>query len=189
MATWITKAWRHLTVLASTALIASVSAIAPAYAGPGPMQVEEPAVRGAQPPIQPEKEQASWKARKKAGLTPDQQASLKARQQTMKDMMVLIQQKRRALQEARPEDRQALAAELHGLIIEKGLASDRVNRAPVRTDGKREGGLEKQGGSDAMDQEKAARVREERPAAVEPKPRVREERRRTHEDRSWNWED
>ena len=94
-------------------------------AGPGPMQVEEPDLSESKPPIQPEKDQAGWKAKNSALLTPDQQAALKSRQETMKDMMILIQQKRRALREARPEDREVLARELHNLILEKAQVTER----------------------------------------------------------------
>lgn len=95
-------------------------------AGPVPMQVEEPKTVGAQPPIQPEKDQAGWKSRKNASLTASQKAALKARQDTMKDMMAMIQQKRRAIREAHPEQRQALAQELHELILEQTQGADRT---------------------------------------------------------------
>lgn len=130
-----------------------------AVAGPGPMQVEEPDLKGAKPPIQPEKDQAGWKHKKSAGLTPTQKAALKARQETMKDMVALIQQKRRALKEARPEDREALAQELHNLIIEKAqVAAERRDRK----DGNREPGFEKPGDSDL---DKNARVRNAAPGS------------------------
>jgi hypothetical protein len=97
------------------------------------MQVEEPDAQSVQPPIQPEKDQEGWKARKKASLTASQKAALRTRQETMKDMMALIQQKRLAIREARPEDRQALAQELHAIILEQSQGADRSRgRAAAR---------------------------------------------------------
>jgi hypothetical protein len=126
----------------------------PVAAGPGPMQVEEPVSKAAQPPIQPEKDQAGWKAGKSASLTASQKAALKARQETMKDMVALIQQKRRAIKEARPEERQALALELHNLILEQTQAADR-GRGKSRKDSQRAG----KPVSDPSDLDANARVR------------------------------
>lgn len=179
-----TKPWK---LLASLALGTAFVLVARAWAGPGPMQVEEPSVGGGRPPIQPEKDQESWTARKNASLTPAQQAALKARQETMKDMMALIQQKRRALRDARPEDREALAQELHNLIIEKGLVSTRLDHGKGRMESKRDGS-DKLSAADAGDGGKAARLGEDRPfgAAAEDKGRQwegrEESRRRSHED-------
>lgn len=108
-------------------------------AGPGPMQVEEPDAQAAQPPIQPDQDREGWKSRKNATLTASQQAALKSRQQTMKDMMALIQQKRLAIRDARPEDRQALAQELHHLILEQAQGAERTQgRTASRPDAKSE---------------------------------------------------
>jgi hypothetical protein len=101
------------------------------------MQVEEPAAHAVKPPIQPDKDQEGWRSRKNATLTASQKAALKARQDTMKDMMALIQQKRRAIREARPEDRQALSLELHNLILEQAQGAERTRaRAESRKDEK-----------------------------------------------------
>lgn len=91
-------------------------------AAPGSMQVEEPVLGGPKPPVQPEIDQKAWTSKPQADLTDEQQASLKARQETMKDMVALIQKKRLAIRDARPEQREALALELHNLILEKGQA-------------------------------------------------------------------
>lgn len=101
----------------------------PSAAGPGPMQVEEPATQAGKPPIQPDQDREGWKSRKNATLTASQKAALQARQETMKDMMALVQQKRRAIREARPEDRQALAQELQKLILEQAQDADRARAA------------------------------------------------------------
>lgn len=117
-------------MLAAAGILCSAS---PAVAGPGPMQVEEPELKGPKPPIQPEKDQASWKDKRSASLTPTQKAAHQARQETMKDMVALIKQKRRALKDARPEDREALALELHNLILEKSqIANSGRSRAERR---------------------------------------------------------
>ncbi len=161
-----------------------------ALAGPGPMQVEEPGLGRSNPPIEPEKDQAAWKERKSASLTPEQKAALKNRQQTMRDMMLLIQQKRRALREARPEDRQALARELHNLILEKAQVAD-IGR--VREHRKGDAGKgEADGSSSSVEQ--SARLREGTPTGnadkkirqheqLEEAQRQQEQRRRAQEER------
>lgn len=147
---------------AGTGLFGASSAIA----GPGSMQVEEPSMDGPKPPIQPEKDQASWKNKRNGGLTDAQKDALKARQERMDDMVALIRQKRRAIREARPEQRQALALELHNLILEKSQDAD---RALNRKDTSREG-LERQGdGTEAG--EKSFRVLESRQNQIEAKAR------------------
>lgn len=135
--------------------------VASALAGPGPMQVEEPGRGASHPPIEPEKDGESWKDKKSARLTPDQKAALKNRQQTMKDMMLLIQQKRRALREARPEDRRALAQELHNLILEKAQEADRGRNHGARKEDARNAG---KGNPDGAVVDKSARVRDALPA-------------------------
>lgn len=137
------------------------------HASPGPMQVEEPALIGPKPPIQPEKDQDSWKAKKSASLTAAQKAALKARQERMDDMVALIRQKRRAIKEAKPEDRQALANELHSLIIEK---SNAVERGRARSQGRKDASREP--GADAGElPEKSLRVQEARQSQLDQKAR------------------
>jgi len=143
---------------------------ASALAGPGPMQVEEPGLSGSNPPIEPEKDQASWKEKKNASLTPDQKAALKNRQQTMKDMMILIQQKRRALREARPEDRRALAQELHNLILEKAQEAERGRDYAIRKGEERKAG---KGDPEGASVDASARVREAPPAG-NPDKKIRQ---------------
>lgn len=162
--------------------------VSSALAGPGPMQVEEPGLGESNPPIEPEKDQAAWKERKNASLTPDQKAALKNRQQTMKDMMLLIQQKRRALRDARPEDRQALARELHNLILEKAQVAElgRVHEHRKGDAGKgdAEGSAVDQSarlreGSQAGNADKKVRQHEQ----LEEAQRQQEQRRRVQEDK------
>lgn len=164
---WMVKAaWL---LAAGTWLLGASTAIA----RPGPMQVEEPAMNGPKPPIQPEKDQASWKSKRSGGLTAAQQEALKARQERMEDMVALIRQKRRAIREARPEQRQALALELHNLILEKSQTVER-GRELNRNDTSREG-LERQAdGSDATD--KSLRVNEAKQNQLDAKARQLEHR-------------
>lgn len=168
----MTMAW---TRTLSTGLLAAglvLAGAAPSLAGPGPMQVEEPSLNQAAPPIQPEKDKASWKNKKSATLTPEQQAALKNRRETMKDMLTLIQQKRRALLEARPEDREALARELHNLILEKAQVADRGRDHEARKDGARNPGHDNPGEGDAS---KNARVQDASKAGSEKKIRQLEQ--------------
>lgn len=135
----------------------ALCAASAAAAGPGPMQVEEPQPGESRPPIRPEEEQASWKDRKSAGLTPAQKEALRNRRETMEDMILLIRQKRCALREARPEDRQALARELHTLILEKAEEAERGRDHEKLKAASRNAG---RGGPDADAPDKSARVRE-----------------------------
>lgn len=129
-------------------------------AAPGRMQVEEPASAGPQPPIEPERDLKAWKAKRNAGLTNDQKAALKARQETMKDMVALIQQKRRAIQAAKPKDREVLAQELHSLILEKSM-SDRGERGRGFSDERKDGVRESRGGeTESVDLDASLRIRE-----------------------------
>src|SRR5262245_30504007 len=82
------------------------------------MQVEEPGLARVAPPILPDQEHKDWKANPD-GLTQAQKDALKERQDRMKQMISLIQEKRKAIQAAKPEDKAALARELHSLILEK----------------------------------------------------------------------
>ena len=138
----------------------ALSAATSAVAAPGSMRVEEPSANAARPPIEPERDKQAWKSKRGASLTDEQKASLKARQETMKDMMLLIQQKRRAIRAARPEEREALALELHNLILERSELNA-LNRG--RNEGRKEGASasDRQGQADLPEaQERSLRVRE-----------------------------
>lgn len=177
-----TRAW----LLAAAGVVAFLGSAAPVMAGPGPMQVEEPELKGPKPPIQPEKDQASWKDKKSASLTPAQKQALQVRQETMKDMVALIKQKRRALKDARPEDREALALELHNLILEK---SQIANSGRSRAERKETKAANKQS-SGETDADKNARVRDasgnrssRAQEQQEERLRLQEQRRKALEER------
>lgn len=173
---------------AGLALSAAMSAVA----APGSMRVEEPSANAARPPIEPEKDKQAWRSKRGASLTDEQKASLKARQETMKDMMLLIQQKRRAIRAARPEDREALALELHNLILERSELKG-LNRG--RNEGRKDGAPapERQGQADLPEaQERSLRVREAQQGQAEQKARQieqKEEAQRRNEERRRLWEE
>jgi hypothetical protein len=171
----------------------ALSATTAAVAAPGSMRVEEPAANAVRPPIEPEKDKQAWKSKRGASLTDEQKAALKARQETMKDMMLLIQQKRRAIRAARPEDREALALELHNMILER---SEIAGRNRGRNEARKEGAPapERQGQADLPEaQDLGLRVREAQQNQAEQKARQleqkedalrkQEERRRLLEER------
>lgn len=170
----------------------ALSVATTASAAPGSMRVEEPSANAARPPIEPEKDKQAWKSKRGANLTDEQKAALKARQETMKDMMLLIQQKRRAIRAARPEEREALALELHNLILESSEIGGR-NRG--RNEGRKEGvpAPERQGQADLPDaQERSLRVREAHQGQAEQKAKQmehKEEIQRKHEERRRLWEE
>ena len=84
--------------------------------GPGRMQVEEPAAAVPDPNAQASK---AWQKSHAKGLTDAQKAAFRERKEKMEGMVSLIKAKRKALQDAKPEERAALARELHSLILEK----------------------------------------------------------------------
>lgn len=84
--------------------------------GPGRMQVEEPTTAARDTNAQTSK---AWQKSHAKGLTDAQKAAFRERKEKMEGMVSLIKAKRKALQDAKPEERAALARELHSLILEK----------------------------------------------------------------------
>jgi len=100
--------------------------------GPGRMQVEEPASATANPD---QRDSKAWQKSHAKGLTEAQKAAFRERKDKMEGMITLIKAKRKALQEAKPQERAALARELHSLILEKDSdPSEVASAASVRTD-------------------------------------------------------
>jgi len=100
--------------------------------GPGRMQVEEP-VSAADNPDQ--RDSKAWQKSHAKGLTEEQKTAFRERKDKMEGMIALIKAKRKALQEAKPEERAALARELHSLILEKDSdPSEVTSAASVRPD-------------------------------------------------------
>lgn len=98
--------------------------------GPGRMQVEEPAAAASNPDARDSK---AWQKIHAKGLTDAQKAAFRERKEKMEGMIALIKAKRKALQDAKPEERAALARELHSLILEKDTdPSEMASAASVR---------------------------------------------------------
>jgi hypothetical protein len=128
------KAYSH-----GAAKTASASA-RPADSAPGPgrMQVEEPASAASAPDAKASK---AWQKSHAKGLTEAQKAAFRERKEKMEGLIALIKAKRKALRDAKPEERAALARELHSLILEKdpdpsdlaaaARVEDKVAPAPV----------------------------------------------------------
>jgi hypothetical protein len=84
----------------------------------GQMQVEEPSLAAVPAPERDAKISKAQRNRAR-GLTAEQKQAFRERKEKMQEMITLITEKRRALQAAKPEERAALARELHSLILEK----------------------------------------------------------------------
>jgi hypothetical protein len=80
------------------------------------MQVEEPASAASSPDAKASK---AWQKSHAKGLTEAQKAAFRERKEKMEGLIALIKAKRKALRDAKPEERAALARELHSLILEK----------------------------------------------------------------------
>jgi uncharacterized coiled-coil protein SlyX len=86
----------------------------------GTMQVEEPSLSQSSPPINPERESMSWQAKTRPhALTEEQKSAMRDRRERMKAMVAELKQKRKAMDDATPEEKAALARELHSFILEK----------------------------------------------------------------------
>jgi len=86
----------------------------------GQMQVEEPSVgASANPPILHSAKISKEQRAPARGLSADQKQAFHDRKEKMQRMITLITEKRRALQAAKPEERAALALELHRMILDR----------------------------------------------------------------------
>lgn len=100
--------------------------------GPGRMQVEEPASASTKTDGRDSK---AWQKSHAKGLTDAQKAAFRERKEKMEGMIALIKAKRKALQDAKPQERAALARELHSLILEKDSdPSEVASAASVRAE-------------------------------------------------------
>lgn len=89
----------------------------PAVAGSGRMKVEVPKSAASAPDARGASK--AWQKSHAKGLTEDQKKAFRDRKEGMETLISVIKAKRKALHEAKPEDRAALARELHSLILEK----------------------------------------------------------------------
>jgi hypothetical protein len=134
------KTYAHASPKASAASAKSPAAretgaaarAADAAPGAGRMQVEEPAA-AAQPGPNASK---AWQKSHPKGLTEEQKTAFRERKEKMEGMISLIKAKRQALREAKPEERAAIARELHVLILEKDGEPATVTTAAARVDDK-----------------------------------------------------
>lgn len=97
------------------------------------MQVEEPGIASLGP-VNPDGERAGWdeKEKDRQDLTPEQKQALEERRQRVKEMTLLIQEKREAIRTAKDGERQALTQELHNLVIE-GDAGEKGDLSQARS--------------------------------------------------------
>ncbi|HKP95706.1 MAG TPA: hypothetical protein VJ385_08110 [Fibrobacteria bacterium] len=103
------------------------AASVPAAPGAGKMQVEEPKAAA---PLGSARESKAWQKNHARGLTEAQRQAFRDRKEKMEGMIAVIKEKRMALASAKPEERAAIARELHTLMLEKdpvsGSATARV---------------------------------------------------------------
>jgi hypothetical protein len=103
--------------------------------GPGRMQVEEPSTAASDPDARDSK---AWQKSHAKGLTDAQKAAFRERKEKMEGMIALIKAKRKALRDAKPGERAALARELHSLILEKDSDPSQVASAAALRPGELE---------------------------------------------------
>ncbi|MEO6094681.1 MAG: hypothetical protein ABIW76_03030 [Fibrobacteria bacterium] len=82
----------------------------------GRMQVEEPK---AAVPMGAAEESRDWQNHHARGLTEAQKQAFRGRKEKMEGMIAVIKEKRKALRDAKPEERAMIARELHSFILEK----------------------------------------------------------------------
>jgi hypothetical protein len=163
------KGFAHDIAKPAAAKDASVRSQNPAP-GPGRMQVDEPASATDNPD---QRDSKAWQKSHAKGLTEEQKAAFRERKDKMEGMIALIKAKRKALQEAKPEERAALARELHSLILEKDTdPSEMASAASVRTDdngGSTTGPAEaqKSSGNQKSDEDQLKRREEKRERQLE----------------------
>ena len=140
-----------------------VSAMAQAaLPGPGRMQVEEPAAVASASEARASR---AWQKNHAKGLTDAQRAAFRERKDKMEGMIALIKAKRKALRDAKPDERAALARELHSLILERDAAPATV-AATVRMENLEAAGKEAEsaaeaGAAEARDNAEAKSLRRE----------------------------
>ena len=126
---------KQLSILTGLLMTGLVFGDAKSKPSAGPMKVEEPSDSGIRnrdvKNVKISKEQRAL-AR---GLTAEQKQAFRDRKEKMQEMIALITEKRQALQAAKPDERAALARELHSLILEKEPAGmDITGQARVKSD-------------------------------------------------------
>ena len=158
----------------------SLAPIPAAIPGPGRMQVEEPASGSAGPDAQASK---AWQKSHAKGLTEEQKAAFRERKEKMEGMIALIKAKRKALRDAKPEDRAALARELHSLILEKDVGTSSV-AATARVEDKEAGKEAKEAvvEAEAAVREKAAEAQIQRREEIRTRQMERRKQRNSRDE-------
>ena len=118
----------HVSHKASKAAAGSVNE-APVAPGPGRMQVEEPKTAA---PVASARESKAWQKNHARGLTDAQKQAFRDRKEKMESMIAIIKEKRKAMASAKPEERAAIARELHTLILDKDPGTASVGSATAR---------------------------------------------------------
>lgn len=81
--------------------------------GSGRMQVEEPKSAA---PMSPGRESKAWQKNHSRGLTDAQKKAFRERKENMEGMIAVIKEKRKALRDAKPEERAALALDRKSVV-------------------------------------------------------------------------
>jgi hypothetical protein len=141
--------------------------------GPGRMQVDEPKTAA---PMGTARESKAWQKKNAArGLTDNQKQAFRERKEKMEGMISVIKEKRMAMKDAKPEDRAALARELHSLILEKDGGASVTAAARVG----KEGALDAKVREAEIEKKKAAEIQlkqdEARQQALERKEELRKQ--------------
>jgi hypothetical protein len=141
--------------------------------GPGRMQVDEPKTAA---PMGTARESKAWQKKNAArGLTDNQKQAFRERKEKMEGMISVIKEKRMAMRDAKPEDRAALARELHSLILEKDGGASVTAAARVG----KEGALDAKLREAEIEKKKAAEIQlkqdEARQQALERKEELRKQ--------------
>ncbi|MDQ3000659.1 MAG: hypothetical protein M3Y08_05305 [Fibrobacterota bacterium] len=142
--------------------------------GPGRMQVDEPKTAA---PMGMARESKAWQKKNAArGLTDKQKQAFRERKQKMEGMIAVIKEKRLAMRDAKPEERAALARELHNLILEKDGKDGGTSMGATARVSKESAIIEKARESE-IEKKKAAEIRqkqlEARQQAFERKDPIR----------------
>ncbi|MDB5106898.1 MAG: hypothetical protein JWP91_4587 [Fibrobacteres bacterium] len=144
--------------------------------GPGRMQVEEPK---ASAPMGSARESKAWQKNHARGLTDAQKQAFRERKEKMEGMIAVIKEKRKALRDAKPEERAALARELHSLILEKDPGAETAVTAAARVSADKQAAVEaKAVDKDAEKMKEAAEIRAKQIEAYQAQLKRQEELRK-----------
>ncbi len=167
---------------------AKVSPSAKAAPVSGKMQVEEPNVAA---PLNSARESKAWQKSHAHGLTEAQKQAFRDRKKKMESLIAVIKEKRKAMAAAKPEERAAIARELHSLMLEKDPGSTLNATARVASEKPVAGGDDKVTDEAAKENVAAESHRRQtewrqQQARKEELLRIRQERIKSQQDNSAN---